>query len=412
MKKKFSSSYFKAGLAVFLTAAAILVLYNLLSSTDNILSAMRNIFRFVSSVLAPFTAAFIVAYLLNPLVGLLERVFGRLRLEGLRRALSIAVVYTVLLGLIAVFFVLGVPALANNIGDLINHLGDYYLAVQQWAADTLGGTILADTPFYKDLVSNSYQENLAQLIDWSYALQSTVDSLPSIFSTLSTSFFSALISVYMLFDKKNLLSFLRRLILSLMRRRGERALSFLRYCNNIFSSFVRGRLLDSLILSLVSLIGFYIIGIPYAPLMSVIIFLTNLIPYIGPLVGAVPPVLLGLLTNPISGLYVILLIILLQVLEVSVVGPRLMKFGLNINAFWVMVGIIVGGGLLGVLGMFIGVPLAAILKHLLDRMMEKRGHPEEGTPAAAAVAGADAPPEPGGTDEAEERTGGPDNDGI
>jgi hypothetical protein len=94
-------------------------------------------------------------------------------------------------------------------------------------------------------------------------------------------------------------------------------------------------------------------------------------------------VLLGLLTHPVSGLYVVLLIVLLQLLEVAVVGPRLMKFGLNINAFWVMVGIIVGSGLLGVLGMFVGVPLAAIVKHLLERMMEKRGYPEESLPKAA-----------------------------
>lgn len=372
MKKK--NSLFKLGLAVFLTAAAIIVFGSVISSNDDVFSVLGRVLTFVLSILAPFTVAFVVAYLLNPVVNLLERAFSRWKKPRARRATSIAIIYVSLLGIVIVFLGVGMPSIINNIADLLKQLPKYYTDAQQWVVETFQSTNFSETQIYDSIVHNTYDKNLALLIDWSTALQSTLETLAGMFSVLGTIFFSTLISVYMLFDKDNLLSFARRLLLALSKKRGQSILGFTHYCNEVFSSYVRGRLLDTLILGMIALIGFFIIGVPYAPLFCLIIIVTNLVPYIGPVIGAIPPVLIALLTKPIMAFYVILLLLLLQLLDTTIIGPHIYNSSMKIGAFWVMVGIILGGGLLGVVGVFIGVPLVAIAKAMLERFMKRRGH--------------------------------------
>lgn len=371
MKRR--GSYFKIALTVFLTAASIIVFNNFISTNNDVFGAVGRIISFIMTILAPFTVAFIIAYLFNPLVSLLERIFSRWKKPRVRRATAIAIIYMAMLAIFVVFFAVFMPSIVKNIGDLVANIPEYYKDAQRWVVESFGQTNISETQLYESFVNNSYDKNLAQLINWSTTLKSTLETLAGLISVLGTIFFSVLISIYMLFDKDNLISFAKRLTLTVFKKKGSGILEFASFCNGVFASYVRSRLLVSLILGLVSLIGFYIIGIPYAPLFCVIIIVTNLIPYVGPLVGAVPPVLIALLTRPILAVYVIVLLVLIQLLDTAVVSPHIMKTEMKINAFWVMVGIIVGGGLLGFLGMFIGVPLVAIAKAELERYMKHRG---------------------------------------
>ena len=151
--------------------------------------------------------------------------------------------------------------------------------------------------------------------------------------------------------------------------------------NQVFSGFVRGKLLDSLIIGILCFIGCSILKMPYTPLVSVVVGVTNIIPFFGPFLGAIPSAFLILLVSPLKCLYFIIFIVLLQQLDGNVIGPKILGDSTGISSFWVIVAILVGGGFFGVPGMFFGVPVFACLrmlvKWLMDRRLARRGMPTE-----------------------------------
>ena len=165
--------------------------------------------------------------------------------------------------------------------------------------------------------------------------------------------------------------------------------------NAIFSGFVRGKLLDSLIIGILCFICCSILKMPYTPLVSVVVGVTNVIPFFGPFLGAVPSAFLILLVSPKQCLVFVIFIVILQQFDGNILGPKILGDATGISSFWVIVAILVGGGFAGVLGMFIGVPVFAciqeLLKFLMDRRLRKRNMPTE---AYAYVGRAkDSPPE-------------------
>ena len=140
----------------------------------------------------------------------------------------------------------------------------------------------------------------------------------------------------------------------------------------IFSGFVRGKLLDSLIIGILCFIGCSILKMPYTPLVSVIVGVTNVIPFFGPFLGAIPCALLILLVSPLKCLYFVIFIFLLQQLDGNVIGPKILGDSTGISSIWVIVAILIGGGFGGVLGMFLGVPIFACLQVLVRWLLNTR----------------------------------------
>ena len=145
-----------------------------------------------------------------------------------------------------------------------------------------------------------------------------------------------------------------------------------RRADYIFSGFVRGKLLDSLIIGILCFIGCSILKMPYTPLVSVIVGVTNVIPFFGPFLGAIPCALLILLVSPLKCLYFVIFIFLLQQLDGNVIGPKILGDSTGISSIWVIVAILIGGGFGGVLGMFLGVPIFACLQVLVRWLLNTR----------------------------------------
>ena len=145
----------------------------------------------------------------------------------------------------------------------------------------------------------------------------------------------------------------------------------------IFSGFVRGKLLDSLIIGILCFIGCSILNMPYTPLISVVVGVTNVIPFFGPFLGAIPSALLILLVSPLQCLYFVLFILLLQQLDGNVIGPKILGGSTGISSLWVIIAILIGGGFGGVLGMFLGVPVFACIhsavSFLCESSLRKKG---------------------------------------
>ena len=182
-----------------------------------------------------------------------------------------------------------------------------------------------------------------------------------------------MVSVYLLATKERGHANACKALYSLLRQdRADVVLRGFRKVDTIFSGFVRGKLLDSLIIGILCFIGCSVLKMPYTPLISVVVGVTNVIPFFGPFLGAIPSIFLILLVNPLKAVYFAIFVLALQQLDGNVIGPKILGDSTGISSFWVIVAILFGGGFFGVIGMFLGVPVFAALQTLAKYLVERR----------------------------------------
>ena len=392
--------YWRWGLTAFLTVCAILVFYDAFYQGGT----LQQILGKLAQVLAPVFYGLAMAYLLTPLVKWFERgilwCVSKLRKKlpdkplkhgkGLLRAGAILLTWAVVLALTYWLMSVLIPQLVESVTMLINNARYYYTKVYRWT-----DTWLKENPeigsWANDVLSEYYNNGLKNLTDTilpkAQELAATLTGgiwvgIRSVIGFAMDLIVGIIISVYLLAMKEKSLARCCKMIYATMKQEtAELVLTGLHNTNQVFSGFVRGKLLDSLIIGILCFIGCSILKRPYTPLVSVVVGVTNIIPFFGPFLGAIPSAFLILLVSPLKCLYFIIFIILLQQLDGNVIGPKILGDSTGISSFWVIVAILVGGGFFGVPGMFFGVPVFACLrmlvKWLMDRRLTRRGMPTE-----------------------------------
>ena len=392
--------YWRWGLTAFLTVCAILVFYDAFYQGGT----LQQILGKLAQVLAPVFYGLAMAYLLTPLVKWFERgilwCVSKLRKKlpdkplkhgkGLLRAGAILLTWAVVLALTYWLMSVLIPQLVESVTMLINNARYYYTKVYRWT-----DTWLKENPeigsWANDVLSEYYNNGLKNLTDTilpkAQELAATLTGgiwvgIRSVIGFAMDLIVGIIISVYLLAMKEKSLARCCKMIYATMKQEtAELVLTGLHNTNQVFSGFVRGKLLDSLIIGILCFIGCSILKMPYTPLVSVVVGVTNIIPFFGPFLGAIPSAFLILLVSPLKCLYFIIFIILLQQLDGNVIGPKILGDSTGISSFWVIVAILVGGGFFGVPGMFFGVPVFACLrmlvKWLMDRRLARRGMPTE-----------------------------------
>ncbi len=370
-----------------------IVLYLSLSHLSDLMNLLRQLYQIVW----PFVMAFVVAWLMDPLVKFCEEKVFRKGKARPRRWLSIALTYIVMLALLAALLYVLLPQVYDSLLALIGSLPSYleelqsavnHLAEQFTLLDSEDTSFIVDT--YSDLVTRLMglvQGVLPQIINMGMSLGS---GLVNILMAL-------IASIYMLADKARLQSAARRCVYALVPApRDEKLLAFVRQANGIFSGFINGKLLDSLIIGLLCLAGTLILRIPFAGLISLIVGVTNVIPVFGPFIGAIPSILILLIVDPWSALWFGIFVVALQQLDGNVIGPRILGDSCGVSALGVLVSITVAGSLMGVTGMLIGVPVYSILcllgrEYLDARLAQKQAGAEQAQPEAPAPEDTPAP---------------------
>ena len=392
--------YWRWGLTAFLTVCAILVFYDAFYQGGT----LQQILGKLAQVLAPVFYGLAMAYLLTPLVKWFERgilwCVSKLRKQlpdkplkhgkGLLRSGAILLTWAVVLALTYWLMSVLIPQLVESVTMLINNARYYYTKVYRWT-----DTWLKENPeigsWANDVLSEYYNNGLKNLTDTilpkAQELAATLTGgiwvgIRSVIGFAMDLIVGIIISVYLLAMKEKSLARCCKMIYATMKQEtAELVLTGLHNTNQVFSGFVRGKLLDSLIIGILCFIGCSILKMPYTPLVSVVVGVTNVIPFFGPFLGAIPSAFLILLVSPLKCLYFIIFIILLQQLDGNVIGPKILGDSTGISSFWVIVAILVGGGFFGVPGMFFGVPVFACLrmlvKWLMDRRLTRRGMPTE-----------------------------------
>ena len=371
------SNYISMGVTAFLTAAAVLLFYDTFFGGRAVLALLKTV--------QPILYGAFIAYLLAPMVNFFERHLFPLRPGRMRKrpqAMLIRAVGILLAWLvIACFFYLLasvlMPELYKSVLQLVDNADNYYRTISGWVIH-----LLETNPAVANWVSQQMAAYFQDLDKW--LTSGVLPQLQAVMVTVSGGVLSLLTfvkdllvgiiaSVYLLATKERCAAYGRKLIYSLFpREQVGLVLRGARRADVIFSGFVRGKLLDSIIIGILCFAGCSILKFPYTPLVSVFVGVTNIIPFFGPFLGAIPSIFLILLVSPMKALYFAIFVLALQQLDGNVIGPKILGNTTGLSSLWVIIAILVGGGFFGIAGMFFGVPVCACLNSLINFFVEAR----------------------------------------
>ena len=334
-------------------------------------------------VLTPFIVGFAVAYLLNTPTRFFERkVYKNLRLH---RSLSILTVYILAFVVIVVLLQMLLPQVLDSISKLAGNLESYFVNFTQ-LANQVAAYFNIDPTVVSEVIG-TYSDMMNSLADaMPKAMPQLLNLGVAIGNGVVTGLTALIVSIYMLVGKQRLLGQIRKLLFAVLPTpKADRVMRVSGRANGIFVGFINGKLVDSAIIGVLCFVLCLIFRIPYAVLVSVIVGVTNVIPFFGPFIGAIPSVMILLIVDPWAALRFGILVIALQQFDGNVLGPKILGDSTGLSAIWVLVAIVVGGGLFGFPGMLLGVPTFAVLYFLVrdwaDARLEKKGITADGTPA-------------------------------
>lgn len=307
----------------------------------------------VRAVLLPFVLAALLAYVLAPLVTLLEK-------RGLSRTMSIVVVYTTLLGAGAVTVIFGYPRLIRELNGLTQAVPMYSSKVQEIILRLQNQYSSFDLP---ESVRIVFDQRLAGAEDIVLrVIHQSVNLLVSLCSQVLSFLLAPVLAFYILKDQDSIRSGLESL---LPRRFKSDVLDLARDTNGIVRKFIQGHLVVCLIVGGLTALGMYLIGMPFALLIGIIAGLADLIPFFGPLLGAVPALAIGILQSWQLSVYALLVIFVVQQIESNVISPKILGDALGLHPIVIIFALLAGGQLWGIIGMLVALPLSAILRLII-----------------------------------------------
>ena len=380
MKSGGSKIFTKRVRVYLLLACCGILLYFALTNLKVILEWLSQLFI----IFRPFIYGAIIAFLLDiPMRFVEARLFAKFQAK---RILALLATYFSAFVLIFLLFWLVMPQIiestlsllgnANQYLDNLNELMDYISVHYNIGPEGVDQFRLS----YEDIIDKlltMVRETLPDIVNISMKIGSSVVS----------GLTAVIASIYMLASKEKLFTQCRRALYAFVpKRAADSVRSVLHLSVSIFSSFISGKILDSVIIGLICFIGLTLINatfaqMPFIPLISVIVAVTNIIPFFGPFLGAIPSAMIILIVNPMSALWFTVFIVILQQFDGNILGPRILGGSTGLPPLWVLIAIIVGGGLFGFPGMIAGVPAIAVLhtltREVIDNRLQKGGFSED-----------------------------------
>lgn len=373
--KKFQSN--KTYFTIATYALVVIVIATIIIKAIFSWDATKTAFSKAFTILSPFLAGILIAYLIFPLIKRFYQLFHkilRIRFKGLCKGLSIFLSYGIVVGLLFSFLFLVIPDLIASISSLVNQIPGLYkgllTTIKQW--DKKYPEI--DFSYISQLLSTIVPEITSTLKNLAFNI------LPQVYSTsidivkgIINFLISIMFSIYLLIDKERLFKAFNRFFRVFLSE--EKLTVFkthLNKCHQILSGFIVGKIIDSIIIGILCYIGMRVLRLDYDLLISIIVGITNIIPYFGPYMGAIPSALILLFISPVQCLIFVVWIIVLQQIDGLLIGPKILGDSTGLRPLWIIFAITVGGALAGILGMFFGVPILAILFYFGDVFLKKK----------------------------------------
>ncbi len=396
MKIRFNKKYFYWGLTAFFVIIGAIFFYYILFHSSNLSKALKSIV----TISMPIIDGFILAYLMTPVLNSVEKritkpLFHKLKIAETKktrkylRMISIVITLIIIFIVAYEFFALVIPELIRSIQSIIFQFPTYIANLSFWITE-----IFDDNPELESVAIDLFTKSSTMVSD--FVNTSVLPTLNDLIKTLSLSvigFIKAtwnlvigfIISIYIIGSKEKFAGQAKKTVYAFFDiPSANQIISNARFIHSTFSGFIIGKIIDSIIIGIICFICTSIIGTPYAILVSVIIGFTNVIPFFGPWIGAIPSALLVLMVDPLECLYFIILILLIQQFDGNILGPKILGDSTGLSSFWVIFAITIFGGLFGVLGMIVGVPIFAVLyaafRAVVNKQLTKKELPTETQP--------------------------------
>lgn len=381
--KESLKKYFGLGVTIVATGAVTLLIFFCIYKFASLTAAVKKLI----GILMPVLVGIVIAYVLSPLYNWLWRKILRLLHHTLKwhgrgaiRCAGILAMTATFLGagaVLAGLLALIIPQIIMSVSSFASTLPSNLMHVSQSLQK-----LLANNPEIEETAMSLYAQGVSYIEEWiqnsfTPSMQDAMGYISiGVMSTVSfvkNFFIGLIVAVYLLSGKEKFLSQMTRCTYALFGARwGNVITEYARYANQVFIGFISGKLLDSLIIFLISVVVLNIMNMPYAMLVSVIIGVTNIIPFFGPFIGAIPSFIIILINSPIQSLYFLIFVLALQQFDGNILGPKILGNSTGLPSFWVLFAILLFGGLFGFIGMLIGVPVFAVLTHIFKDILNRR----------------------------------------
>jgi predicted PurR-regulated permease PerM len=384
MKNTMYKQHIAWGVTVFSVIGLSILVFFIFYRAAYLLGALRGLF----GILKPFIYGAALAYILNPIYRRCETILTRLLTRRFKRpgwavfwARFISTIIILLFSFVALFglLYLVLPQLALSVSGIIERIPNYLTEIKLWIDQ-----IMDNSPHVGPLLLSSYQSLAGSVEEWLNA--NIADMLPlltawakraytgllSVFAVLFNLVIGIVVMVYLLNGKRAFAAQSKKLLYSLLgAQKGNTAVEIVRYAHRVFGGFINGKLIESILVGITCFIFMTVTKMPYVLLISVIIGVTNVIPFFGPFIGAIPSALLLLFESPTQCLYFLIFILIIHQLTGSILGPRILGVTTGLPSFWVLFSILFFGRMFGFVGMVLGVPVFALIYSLIKALIRQ-----------------------------------------
>ena len=376
MKFKWNNKYFKTGLtALIVICLSILFFYLLFYG-----SRFKNVLDLIYEIMMPVFFGVIMAYLLSPMLNLIEqrilyplsaklKIKDKMSIKKIVRGIGILLTALFFYFIIQIIVSMLLSQIIPSIRSIVDNSDNYYKTFIKWLDN-----ILSDNPRLRDYVYDLLEKysldfttflNDVVIVKATELIKTVSLSVISVFNVFWNFILGFIISIYLLISKEKFANQAKKITYAFMNTESANVfINNVRFTHNTFIGFISGKIVDSLIIGILCFIGTSILKTPYAALVSVIVGITNVIPFFGPFIGAIPTGILVLVVDPMHPLncvYYLLFILFLQQLDGNFIGPKILGDSTGLSSFWVIFAITVFGGIFDVTGMIIGVPTFAVI---------------------------------------------------
>lgn len=368
--------YFRISLWSFLTVGALIVLYLTLTHINSFGSGISKL----TDVLMPFLYGYVIAYVLNYPYSWFLKKTRRIKIkkqisEFGAKIIAVTVTFIIFLVVLVTFFYIVVPQIVNAIMGLTSILPVYAEILREESESFFASYLLKFNISGEDVnkILASISNQLFESFNLTSIMRNFADILIKMSVGIKNMVMGIIISIYFLFDKERFINTGKKLLYCIFNvENTDKILDVLRFTDKTFGGFIIAKVLDSAIIGIICYIGMTLLKLEYAVLISVIVGVTNIIPFFGPFIGAVPSALLLLIISPWQCLVFIIFVIVLQQFDGNILGPKLLGDSTGIRAVYVVFAVLVGGGLFGFVGMFVGVPFFAVVYALTGRFVNNK----------------------------------------
>ena len=371
-----SKKVWKQWLYCFVFAVAVIVVYKILDNYTYIKGWLDNLFE----VIMPFSIGILIAYLLYLPCRKIERIYEKARLKFLKkraRVCSIITVYIILSILIIIAINFLVPVIAQSLIDFINNFQNYYNVAME-KIQNLPDNPIINQQFIQEIIQNVQEINLKQyfnmerLTQYAKGVADAASSVVNIFVTI-------IVSIYVLMERRHIVEFIKKIIFAMFDFKvAQKIKNYFNRTNEIFFKFLASQVLDAIVVGILTSIAMSILGVKYAVLLGFFIGLSNLIPYFGAIIGVAISSIITIFTGGLpKAIWMLIIVIILQQIDANIINPKIVGNSLKMSPLLVIFAVTIGGAYFGMLGMFLAVPIFAVLKVVIIDYVEYKNRKKQ-----------------------------------